>query len=115
VHVSESPRAVSRRIHREMALGAGMALVLSAMVIAMGAVVTGVVVFSGSWPSFLPAAGGETALPAPALAPAHGSGPAVPALTPAPARLGTIGDRGRRTQPAARAPDHAAQGRRAAL
>src|SRR3954471_13625330 len=56
-------RATTPRIRREIALGAGTALALSALTVALGVVLTGLVVFTGSWPGFTPGpSGGEATL-----------------------------------------------------
>ena len=55
-------RATSPRVRRELALGAGTALALSALTVALGVVLTGLVVFTGSWPGFAPGTGGEATL-----------------------------------------------------
>ena len=98
-------RDTTPRVRREIALGAGTALALSALAVALGVVLTGLVVFPGSWPGFAPGtSGGEATLatatsrnardtPAPARRPAAPSIVATPisfptpaARTPAPAR-----------------------------
>src|SRR5215207_7606412 len=89
-------RATSPRIRRELALGASTALALSALAVALAVVLTGLVVFTGSWPGFAPGEGGETTLattasqdaadaPAPTRLPAPPVVPASPIASPVPA------------------------------
>src|SRR3954471_16589199 len=75
-------RATTPRIGRELALGAGTALALSALTVALGVVLTGLVVFTGSWPGFAPGPSGGEATPATAAS--RGPPPRAPPSPPPP-------------------------------
>ena len=51
-------------VRREVGLGASLALALSALAIALGTMLTGHLVFTGAWPSFVPGGGGDATLAA---------------------------------------------------
>ena len=87
-------RATSPRVRRELALGAGTALALSALTVALGVVLTSLVVFTGSWPGFAPGTGGEATLATTAsrdadAAPAPTRGPAAPVIAATPVAFPT--------------------------
>ncbi len=87
-------RATSPRVRRELALGAGTALALSALTVALGVVLTSLVVFTGSWPGFAPGTGGEATLATTAsrdadAAPAPTRRPAAPVIAVTPVAFPT--------------------------
>jgi hypothetical protein len=65
VHVPRRHRLPSPRIRRDALFGAAMALTLSGLTVAVGVLLTGVLVFSGSWSSFASGDHGEATLAAP--------------------------------------------------
>jgi hypothetical protein len=64
VRLFQRLRFTPSRLRREVALGAGLALAASGLAVALGVALTGMLIFTGSWPSFTEDRSTEAALPA---------------------------------------------------